>query len=191
MGKMSDKHIEIQEEKIEIWDGEKFRDTTKEPIVHIDDWKEQIEESLQPFIEIVKEYGIHTFTNPDTQLEVGPLSVIWEMSTQAFDIPREIQIVIDADGKIFMDVGTPGYVEFSFDPVGLTLPIMCWIHTHPMGSAFFSSTDWKTLNTWNTILESAIVLGNNEFWAYDVKRDICKMVKYGKLKGKETKEEEE
>ena len=39
MGKMSDKHIEIQEEKIEIWDGEKFRDTTKEPIVHIDDWK--------------------------------------------------------------------------------------------------------------------------------------------------------
>ena len=72
MGKMSDKHIEIQEEKIEIWDGEKFRDTTKEPIVHIDDWKSQIEESLQPFIETVKEYGIHTFTNPDTSLEVGP-----------------------------------------------------------------------------------------------------------------------
>ena len=183
MGKMSDKHIEIQEEKIETWDGE-------ERIVYIDDWKSQIEESLQPFIETVKEYGIHTFTNPDTSLEVGPLSVIWEMSTQAFDIPREIQIVIDADGKIFMDVGTPGYVDFSFDPVGLKLPIMCWIHTHPMGSAFFSTTDWKTLNSWNTIMESAIVLGNNEFWAYDVKRDICKMVKYGKLKGKETKEEE-
>jgi hypothetical protein len=191
MGKMSDKHIEMQEEKIEIWDGEKFRDTTKEPIVHIDDWKSKIEESLHPFVEIVKEYGIHTFTNPDTQLEVGPLSVIWEMSTQAFDIPREIQIVIDDNGEIFIDVGTPGYVDFSFEPSGMKLPIMCWIHTHPMGSAFFSTTDWKTLNSWNTIMESAIVLGNNEFWAYDVKRDICKMVKYGKLKGTETKEEEE
>ena len=191
MGKMSDKHIEIQEEKIEIWDGEKFKDTTKEPIVHIDEWKEQIKKSLEPFVEIVKEYGIHTFTNPDTNLEVGPLSVIWEMSTEAFDIPREIQIVIDDDGEIFIDVGTPGYVDFSFEPSGMKLPIMCWIHTHPMGSAFFSTTDWKTLNSWNTIMESAIVLGNNEFWAYDVKRDICKMVKYGRLKGTEKRVEEE
>ena len=191
MGKMGDKHIEIQEEKIEIWDGEKFRDTTKEPIVHIDDWKEQIKKSLEPFVEIVKEYGIHTFTNPDTNLEVGPLSVIWEMSTEAFDIPREIQIVIDDDGEIFIDVGTPGYVDFSFEPSGMKLPIMCWIHTHPMGSAFFSTTDWKTLNSWNSIMESAIVLGNNEFWAYDVKRDICKMVKYGRLKGTEKRVEEE
>ena len=191
MGKMSDKHIEMQEEKIEIWDGEKFKDTTKEPIVHIDEWKEQIKKSLEPFVEIVKEYGIHTFTNPDTNLEVGPLSVIWEMSTKAFDIPREIQIVIDDDGEIFIDVGTPGYVDFSFEPSGMKLPIMCWIHTHPMGSAFFSTTDWKTLNSWNTIMESAIVLGNNEFWAYDVKRDICKMVKYGRLKGTEKRVEEE
>ena len=188
---MSDKHIEMQEEKIEIWDGEKFKDTTKEPIVHIDEWKEQIKKSLEPFVEIVKEYGIHTFTNPDTNLEVGPLSVIWEMSTKAFDIPREIQIVIDDDGEIFIDVGTPGYVDFSFEPSGMKLPIMCWIHTHPMGSAFFSTTDWKTLNSWNTIMESAIVLGNNEFWAYDVKRDICKMVKYGRLKGTEKRVEEE
>lgn len=191
MGKMSDKHIEMQEEKIEIWDGEKFKDTTKEPIVHIDEWKEQIKKSLEPFVEIAKEYGIHKFTNPDTDLEVGPLSVIWEMSTKAFDIPREIQIVIDDDGEIFIDVGTPGYVDFSFEPSGMKLPIMCWIHTHPMGSAFFSTTDWKTLNSWNTIMESAIVLGNNEFWAYDVKRDICKMVKYGRLKGTEKRVEEE
>ena len=191
MGKMSDKHIEMQEEKIEIWDGEKFKATTKEPIVHIDEWKEQIKKSLEPFVEIAKEYGIHKFTNPDTDLEVGPLSVIWEMSTEAFDIPREIQIVIDDDGEIFIDVGTPGYVDFSFEPSGMKLPIMCWIHTHPMGSAFFSTTDWKTLNSWNTIMESAIVLGNNEFWAYDVKRDICKMVKYGRLKGTEKRVEEE
>ena len=188
---MSDKHIEMQEEKIEIWDGEKFKDTTKEPIVHIDEWKEQIKKSLEPFVEKAKEYGIHKFTNPDTDLEVGPLSVIWEMSTKAFDIPREIQIVIDDDGEIFIDVGTPGYVDFSFEPSGMKLPIMCWIHTHPMGSAFFSTTDWKTLNSWNTIMESAIVLGNNEFWAYDVKRDICKMVKYGRLKGTEKRVEEE
>ena len=160
---MSERHIELQDDIM----------------VKISDWKEQIKQSLEPFVEIVKEYGIHKFTNPDTDLEVGPLSVIWEMSTEAFDIPREIQIVIDDDGEIFIDVGTPGYVDFSFEPSGMKLPIMCWIHTHPFGQAFFSGTDWKTIKSWKGMMQSATVLGDNQFISYDCNSEIAKQVQYG------------
>lgn len=190
MGKMSDKHIEMQEN----------------PVVLIADWKERIEDSIRAYLgleasalsygetkersELILSTTLRLFTNPETSMEMGPLSVIWEMSTKAFDVPREISIIIDKWGKVFIDVGTPGYVEFNFEPMGMKLPIMCWIHTHPMGNAYFSSTDWRTLNSWNTVMKSAIVLGNNEYWAYDIDRDIVKTVKYGKLKVEAPKEEE-
>jgi len=90
------------------------------------------------------------------------LDVIWEMSQTAFDIPREIQVVIDANDNLYMDFGTPGYVDFDTVPVGMTLPVKCWIHTHPFGSAYFSGTDWRTIRNWQLVMEEAIVIGDNE-----------------------------
>lgn len=197
MGKMNDKYIDMQEE----------------PTVLIADWKERIEESLEQYLETEAPYlmmeapvttgydknrrqelilstTLRLFTNPESSMEMGPLSVIWEMSTKAFDIPREISVIVDKTGQVYIDVGTPGYVKFNFEPKGMKLPIVCWIHTHPMGNAYFSSTDWKTLDSWKTVMKSAIVLGNNEYWAYDIERDIAKTVKYGRLRTEEKKEEE-
>ena len=102
------------------------------------------------------------------------LDVIWEMSQTAFDQPREIQVVVDANDELFMDFGTPGFVDFAEVPVGMTIPIKCWIHTHPFGSAYFSSTDWRTIRNWQLIMTEAIVLGNNErmVWQKDNKHTL-------------------
>ena len=104
-------------------------------ITMIGNWKEEIEKawqnpnSGQPF---------------DTHNEEF-LDVIWEMSLTPFDIPREIQVVVDSNDILYMDFGTPGYVDFNTVPVGMTLPVKCWIHTHPFGQAYFSGTDTDTM----------------------------------------------
>ena len=90
------------------------------------------------------------------------LEKIWEMSMEAFDSPREVQVVIDNNNRLFISFGTFSFVEFSEDPVGMKLPVKCWIHTHPFGKAYFSGTDMRTINTWKTRMLSAIVLGDNE-----------------------------
>ena len=61
----------------------------------------------------------------------------------------------------------------------MKLPLKCWIHTHPFGQAFFSGTDWKTINTWKRVLKSATVLGDNQFIAYQCETGIAKKVHYG------------
>jgi proteasome lid subunit RPN8/RPN11 len=112
------------------------------------------------------------------------------MSTQAFVIPREIQVVVDSNDRLHISVGTPGYVEFKIDPVGMKLPIKCWIHTHPMGKAYFSGTDWRTLKTWKPMMETAIVLGDNEYWAYTLESEIVKTVRFATLTPPKVGEEE-
>ena len=96
------------------------------------------------------------------------LDTIWEMSLTAFDIPREVQVVIDANKNLFISFGTPSFVSFMNqedelrDNEPMTLPIDCWIHTHPFGMAYFRGTDWSTIKTWEHIMEHAIVLGDNQ-----------------------------
>jgi len=183
MGKMSDKHIEMQEgvitsSKMEIWDGEKFADRTNEPIVHIKNWEDKIRRTWKAMLFAHEQIS---FSNPDNLLESTLLTVIWDMSQTAFDVPREIQVVIDDNDKLFISVGTPGYVDFKIDPVGMKLPIKTWIHTHPFGKAYFSGTDWTTIRTWKPVMNSAIVLGDNEYWAYDITKEIVKTVRFAKL----------
>jgi len=93
--------------------------------------------------------------------------VIWEMSLTAFDIPREVQVVIDGKMNLHISAGDPGFVWFETPPIGMSLPIECWIHTHPFGKAYFSMTDWNTIRTWEPIMHCAIVLGDREYmiWA--------------------------
>ena len=90
------------------------------------------------------------------------LGTIWEMSMTAFDTEREVQVVIDGNDNIYSSFGSPSFVEFTEAPIGMKLPIKCWIHTHPFGKAYFSGTDWRTIKTWEPVMEQAIVLGDNE-----------------------------
>ena len=117
--------------------------------IKIDDWKEQIEEA-------------YTF---EVNWNINFHSKIWEMSINAFDKPREVQVVIDSNEKLFISVGTPGFVSFDGQEsqlVGMKLPLKDWIHTHPFGNAYFSGTDLKTISMWERYLDKATVLGNNE-----------------------------
>lgn len=89
---------------------------------------------------------------------------IWFASTKILD-GLEVQVVIDSNDKAFISTGTPGYVDFlRIDPTemeGMKLPIKCWIHTHPFGAAYFSATDWRTVNTWRPLMKKAFVLGGS------------------------------
>lgn len=97
------------------------------------------------------------------------LDVIWEQSLTAFDKPREVQIIVDCNNQLFISFGTPGFVSFEGQEEELydrkqpmSMPIICWIHTHPFGAAYFSGTDWNTIRTWQLLMNSAIVLGDNQ-----------------------------
>ena len=121
--------------------------------VNIEDWEEQIKNA---WADGNFDFGDENF-----------LDTIWEMSLTAFDIGREVQVVIDGRMNIFISDGDPGFVWFSEMPttkngVNMKLPIECWIHTHPFGKAYFSGTDWNTINTYEPIMDSAIVLGGTE-----------------------------
>jgi hypothetical protein len=171
MGKMSDKHIEMQEE----------------PIVKIEHWEDRIRRVWESILKL----GIKpNFSNPDTYVENTFLSEIWHMSTQAFDMPREVQVVVDSKDRLHISVGTPGFVWFQDMPVGMSLPIRCWIHTHPFGRAYFSGTDWSTIKTWKPVMETAIVLGDNQYWAYHLESEVVKTVQFAKLSPPEGGEEE-
>ena len=117
-------------------------------VVMLADWEEQIRNAWAD--------GGLIFTDD------GFLDTIWEMSLTAFDIPREVQVVIDGKMNLFISAGDPGFVWFKEPPMGMTLPIECWIHTHPFGKAYFSGTDWSTIRTWEPVMNYAIVLGGDE-----------------------------
>ena len=135
-----------------------------------------IEDIKMVFNEIDFKYP---FPDPDTELFY---TIIWNKSLEAFDSPREVQVIVDAEDQLFVSVGTFGFVSFKDQEEqlsGMKLPLKCWIHTHPFGQAFFSGTDWKTINTWKRVLKSATVLGDNQFIAYQCETGIAKKVHYG------------
>jgi len=89
------------------------------------------------------------------------LSEIWKASTEV--LPHlEVQVVVDANDKLHISSGSPSYVDFQINPVGMKLPIKCWIHTHPFGQAYWSGVDWKTIDTWRPMMKKAIVLGKDQ-----------------------------
>ena len=85
---------------------------------------------------------------------------IWFASTEILN-GLEVQVVIDSNDAIHISSGSTGYVDFQIDPVGMKLPIKCWIHTHPFGSAYFSGTDIRTVSIWEPLMQSAYVLGGD------------------------------
>ena len=123
------------------------------------DWHDQIREVFEERARLMK---INRLQDDHNYRDKKFLDKIWEMSLTAFDIPREVQVVVDADNKLFITHGTPGLVWFDEAPVGMKMPLRCWIHTHPFGSAYFSGRDWLTINTWRLLLPEAIVLAGRE-----------------------------
>ena len=81
----------------------------------------------------------------------------------ADSLSREVSVLFDRDGRIWVDIGTAGQVRLS-PPVGATIPFSLWIHTHPW-DAYWSSTDLATLASYSRILEAALVLGHDHMKA--------------------------
>ncbi len=105
------------------------------------------------------------------------LSEIWKASTEI--LPKlEVQVVIDNNDRLHISSGTAGYVDFQVDPVGMKLPIKCWIHTHPFGSAYFSGTDISTVSIWEPMMDSAIVLGGEGHYGHWSKHTPKQLVIY-------------
>lgn len=121
--------------------------------------------------DILNDSCIGTTSTPititDVEHDTSFHEVIWYASTEI--LPNlEVQVVIDSNNKCHVSTGSAGYVDFQINPVGMKLPIKCWIHTHPFGSAYFSGTDWRTVNTWKPLMKCAYVLGSGRghygFW---------------------------
>tara|TARA_R100001163_G_C5001310_1_gene150343 strand:+ start:102 stop:587 length:486 start_codon:yes stop_codon:yes gene_type:complete len=154
-------------------------------------WKEEITEAFEEG-EAIRTMFLKP-TNKEVYKRDNFLEKIWEMSMEAFDSPREVQVVIDSNNRLFISFGTFSFVSFSEDPVGMKLPVKCWIHTHPFGKAYFSGTDMTTINTWRTRMLSAIVLGDNEHQTWFKNVDYMEHHSYQRteyIKFKELKEEE-
>lgn len=73
----------------------------------------------------------------------------------------EVSVLIDADGKIYVDIGTSGEVTAA-PPVDAKAPFELWIHTHPR-DAYWSSTDRDTLACFTGLLDRAAVLGHDHY----------------------------
>ncbi len=77
----------------------------------------------------------------------------------ADSLSREVSVLFDRDGRIWVDIGTAGQVRLS-PPVGATIPFSLWVHTHPW-DAYWSPTDLATLASYSRILDRALVLGHD------------------------------
>mgnify|MGYP003637049868 FL=1 len=135
------------------------------------EWKE-----IKKGIEEAFEYNGKDYNN------VYFLNTIWNVSTVDLD-DKEVSVIVDRDNKLFISKGTKSFVDYEDETVaGMKIPMKCWIHTHPFGKAYFSETDWYTINTQKPILDSAIVLGDNErmkWYKYNGKETLCRTIEFG------------
>ena len=81
---------------------------------------------------------------------------VWNL---ADSLKREVSILFDSQGLIWVDIGTIGMVHVS-PPIGSELPLRLWVHTHPWG-AYWSDTDRRALAGFAGALDEALVLGHD------------------------------
>lgn len=126
---------------------------------------------------VVEQYGCS-----DAVASVTFHSAIWEASTVILP-SLEVQVVIDDNDVAHVSTGSAGFVDFQINPVGMKLPIKCWIHTHPFGAAYFSGTDIRTVSIWGPKMKEAYVLGGLDhfgYWASEYPRQL-QILKCGEL----------
>tara|TARA_B100001093_G_C26733401_1_gene973318 strand:- start:717 stop:1256 length:540 start_codon:yes stop_codon:yes gene_type:complete len=142
------------------------------------------------------------FRNVEDSEHMVPLhDAIWHASTEI--LPNlEVQAIVDSKNDIYVSTGTAGYVDYlTIDPnllTGMKLPIKCWIHTHPFGAAYFSGTDWRTINIWKENMACAYVLGGKMstdghygFWVNRHPSELEIYIDGEHIKTQKLKEEEE
>jgi len=88
----------------------------------------------------------------------GNWNAVWNIADA---LKREVSLLIDCQGLIWVDIGDRGMVRLS-PPMGSQLPLRLWVHTHPL-TAYWSSTDRRALSSVSGILDEALVLGNDHF----------------------------
>jgi len=93
---------------------------------------------------------------------------LWDLADL---IKREVSVLTDADGRIYVTIGTSGEVKLS-QPKGATIPFKRWIHTHPMDS-YWSSTDLDSLAAYAPIITEALVLGRDQYKRASTEVDDC------------------
>ena len=136
------------------------------------DWKNHIRDIYKDMINT--EGGVN-FIRPCADTEMF-LSAIWKMSDEVLD-GMEVQVIIDDKDDLYISSGTASFVSFQDHEDELTngapmrIPIKSWIHTHPFGEAYLSGTDWRTVNTWHTMMKSAVVLGDNQYLAVNMNNE--------------------
>jgi proteasome lid subunit RPN8/RPN11 len=143
------------------------------------DWKQHIRDVHNDMADDIE----YLFPNNSTE---AFMTAIWKMSVDLLE-KIEVMVIIDNKDDLYISSGTPSLVSFKDHEdeleIGdkMQLPLKCCIHTHPSGKAYFSKTDRKTISAWRNDIESCIVLGKNQYLAYNPKSALAKMVYYGLL----------
>ena len=83
---------------------------------------------------------------------------IWHIGDRLL---REVSVLIDAEDKIYIDIGTSGEVKMA-PPEDAKVPFKLWIHSHPR-DAYWSPTDRDTIACYTGLLETAAVLGHDHY----------------------------
>tara|TARA_R110000751_G_scaffold84297_3_gene168751 strand:- start:2272 stop:2841 length:570 start_codon:yes stop_codon:yes gene_type:complete len=132
-----------------------------------EEWLEQLETARNDIIPMLQNNWIEEFnTWGDDAIHSQTWHYsIWFASTKMLP-GLEVQVVIDSNNRAHISSGSAGYVSFLKEPKKMKLPVKCWFHTHPFGSAYFSGTDWNTVNTWNLVMEKAYVIGGDEHYGF-------------------------
>jgi len=157
MSRTTDKIIEMEESGLLDDDGYDSH------LILLGEKREEAEQYVQKVYDVIAFEAATNFPRFEDVLDIAQHNVdfhaaIWYASTEI--LPKlEVQVVIDSNNKCHVSTGSAGFVSFTTNPVGLKLPVRCWIHTHPFASAYFSGTDWATVNTWEPLMETAYVLG--------------------------------
>jgi hypothetical protein len=114
-----------------------------------------------------------------SDIHIGEL--IWEGED------KQVQAIVDDKNNLYLSTGS-AYLSHAIEQhederngAKIQFPIKCWIQTKPDGVAKIESLDHAIINEWRTKMTSCIVLGNNEYLAYDIGRGLAKKVSFGTL----------
>jgi hypothetical protein len=106
---------------------------------------------------------------------------------------KQVNVIVDNDDKLFFSNNTAylslaiNHHEDETESSTIEFPIRSWIMTKPSGKADIERNDWDIIDYWGDKISNCIVLGNNEYLAYDIKEDLGKKVYYGRLRNNDNK----
>ena len=121
-----------------------------------------VEEILHPpeHVKIAIENGAHSsLVIRETIAALAKQERYEELWQIADGMSKEVSVLEDARGRVWVDVGTKSRVRLS-PAQDSVIAYRLWLHTHPH-DAYASQTDRETLACCSMILQEAIVLGHD------------------------------